>query len=117
MEVAVCTLVLVGMGLCQRNLYNLRHTDLGFSARNLIANTVFVEGEGYDEKLGKQLYETMRRTISGLPGVESVCLAWDLPLLGGAATSRYNFLTVHRPSRQGGATWTEIISPRLVSGF
>jgi predicted permease len=82
-EVAVCTLVLVGMGLCQRNLYNLRQTDLGFSARNLIANTVFVEGEGYDEKLGKQLYETMRRTISALAGVESVCLAWDLPLLGG----------------------------------
>ena len=36
-QVAICTLVLVGMGLCQRNLYNLRHADLGFSARNLMA--------------------------------------------------------------------------------
>jgi predicted permease len=82
-QVAVCTLVLVGMGLCQRNLYNLRHTDLGFSARNLVADTVYVEGEGYDEARGKQLYGTLRRTIAALPGVESVSLATDLPLLGG----------------------------------
>src|SRR6185369_10205754 len=40
-QVAVCTLVLVGMGLCERSLYNLRHTDPGFSARNLVALTVF----------------------------------------------------------------------------
>ena len=30
LQVAVCTLVLAGMGLCQRNLYNLRHVDMGF---------------------------------------------------------------------------------------
>lgn len=82
-QVAVCTLVLVGMGLCQRNLYNLRHTDLGFSARNLVAGTVNVEGEGYDEVRGKELYGTLRRTIAALPGVESVSLATELPLLGG----------------------------------
>jgi predicted permease len=81
-QVAVCTLVLVGMGLCQRNLYNLRHVDLGFSARNLVADTVYVEGEGYDEARGKELYSTLRRTVAALPGVESVSLAWDLPLLG-----------------------------------
>ena len=84
-QVAVCTLVLVGMGLCQRNLYNLRHTDLGFRARNLVADTVYVESEGYDETRGKQLYGTLRRTISALPGVESVSLAQDLPLFGASA--------------------------------
>jgi predicted permease len=81
-QVAVCTLVLVGMGLCQLNLYNLRHVDLGFSTRNLVANTVYVEGEGYDEARGKQLYATLHRTVSALPGVESVTLASHLPLLG-----------------------------------
>ncbi len=84
-QVAVCTLVLVGMGLCQRNLYNLRHTDLGFRARNLVADTVYVQSEGYDETRGKQLYGTLRRTISVLPGVESVSLAQDLPLFGAGA--------------------------------
>ena len=81
-QVAVCTLVLVGMGLCQRNLYNLRHADFGFEARNLVADSVYVEGEGYDEKRGKELYGALRRTISALPGVESVSLASELPLLG-----------------------------------
>jgi predicted permease len=81
-QVAICTLVLIGMGLCQRNLRNLRNVDLGFGARNLIANTVYLEGEGYNEARGKELYGTLRRTLSALPGVESVTLAGYLPLLG-----------------------------------
>ncbi|HLM99803.1 MAG TPA: ADOP family duplicated permease [Bryobacteraceae bacterium] len=85
-QVAVCTLVLVGMGLCQRNLYNLRHVDLGFSERNLVADTVYMQAEGYDEKRGKEFYGTLRRTVAALPGVESVALAGNLPLLGGDQT-------------------------------
>jgi predicted permease len=81
-QIAICTLVLVGMGLCQRNLYNLRHVDPGFSARNLVAVTVYLAGEGYAEARGKEFYETLRRTVSNLPGVESVTLAWNLPLFG-----------------------------------
>lgn len=81
-QVAICTLVLVGMGLCQRNLYNLRHVDTGFAARNLLSATVYLQDEGYSETRGKQLYETLRRAVSTLPGVESVSLADNLPLLG-----------------------------------
>jgi macrolide transport system ATP-binding/permease protein len=81
-QIATCTLVLVGMGLCQRNLYNLRHADPGFSARNLVAVTVYLEGEGYSVARGKEFYETLRRTAAGLAGVESVSLALDLPLFG-----------------------------------
>jgi predicted permease len=81
-QIAICTLALVGMGLCQSSLYNLRHVDPGFSARNLVAVTVYLESEGYSEARGKELCETLRRTVSALPGVESVSLAWDLPLFG-----------------------------------
>jgi len=82
-QVAICTLVLIGMGLCQRSLYNLRHVDPGFSARNLLAVQVYAKSAGYDEPRGKQLYETLRRRVAQLPGVEAVSLASDLPLLGG----------------------------------
>jgi predicted permease len=82
-QVAICTLVLIGMGLCQRSLYNLRHVDPGFSARNLVAVQVYAKSAGYDEARGKQLYETLRRRVAQLPGVEAVSLASDLPLLGG----------------------------------
>ena len=53
-QVAICTLVLIGMGLCQRNLYNLHRVDLGFSARNLVAVTAYLDAEGYSEQQGKQ---------------------------------------------------------------
>ncbi len=82
-QVAICTLVLAGMGLCERSLYNLRHADFGFSARNLMGVNVFLRAEGYDdEPHGKEFYNTLRRTVSTLPGVEAVTLASDLPLLG-----------------------------------
>ena len=81
-QVAVCTLVLVGMGLCQRSLYNLRHVDPGFSARNLVAVTVYPENEHYSEVRGRVLYQNLRRSVAALAGVESVTLASHLPLLG-----------------------------------
>jgi predicted permease len=81
-QVAVSTLVLVGLGLCQRNLYNLRHADLGFTARNLLAMTAYLESEGYSEARGKEMYVAFRQKISALPGVQSVTLCRDLPLWG-----------------------------------
>ncbi len=80
-QVAVCTLVLVGMGLCQRSLYNLKHVDLGFSARNLVAMTVFPQGDK-PEAQQKETQETVLRMAAALPGVESVTLARDVPLVG-----------------------------------
>ena len=82
-QVAVSTLVLVGMGLGQRNLYNLRHADLGFRARNLMGVSVWLRAEGYeDEARGKRFMETLRSTTSAIPGVQSVSLASGFPVLG-----------------------------------
>jgi predicted permease len=82
-QVAVCTLVLIGMGLGQRNLYNLRHADLGFSVRNLMGLGVWMRAENYDtEARGREFYNTLRRTTAAIPGVESVSIASELPLLG-----------------------------------
>lgn len=84
-QVAVCTLVLVGMGLCQRSLYNLRHVDPGFSARNLVTLQV-IPREGASEAQTKRYYVDLRTAVSALPGVELVCIANDLPLLGDSTT-------------------------------
>jgi predicted permease len=78
-QVAVCTLVLVGMGLCLRSLYNLRNTDPGFSARNLVATVVLSQNDA-PEAQQKQTFERLRAAVSALPGVESVSFAKDLPL-------------------------------------
>ena len=81
-EVAVATMVLVGVGLCLRNIYNLRHADLGFSARNLVTVTLRLQSEGYEAARGKAFYQTLRNSVSAIPGVESVTLASNIPLLG-----------------------------------
>jgi predicted permease len=81
-QVAICTLVLIGMGLCQRSLYNLRHADPGFSARNLVAVQFYLARDVYPEARGKELYGTLRRQVSALAGVEAVTLTSDLPFLG-----------------------------------
>jgi putative ABC transport system permease protein len=81
-QVAISTVVLVGMGLCERSLYNLRHADTGFSARNLVAVTVYPP-EGSSEAKARELYAAFRDAVRVLPGVESVSLAKDLPLVLG----------------------------------
>jgi predicted permease len=78
-QVAVCTLVLVGMGLCERSLYNLRHTDPGFSARNLVAVTVFPP-EGASAARFKETYGSLLESVKALPGVQAVSIARALPL-------------------------------------
>jgi hypothetical protein len=81
-QVAVCTLVMVGMALCQRNLYNMRNDDFGFSAHNLVALNVYTEADGYKRAQAAEFYDKLRRTTAALPGVQAVTLAWDLPLSG-----------------------------------
>src|SRR4051812_3908989 len=66
-QVAVCTLVMVGMGLCQRNLYNMRNDDFGFSAHNLVALNVYTEAEGYKQAQAAEFYGKLRRTTAALP--------------------------------------------------
>jgi hypothetical protein len=73
---------MVGMGLCQRNLYNMRNDDFGFSAHNLVALNVYTEAEGYKQAQAAEFYDKLRRTTAALPGVQAVTLAWDLPLFG-----------------------------------
>jgi putative ABC transport system permease protein len=92
-QVAVCTLVLVGMGLCQRSLYNLRHTDPGFSNRNLVAVAIYPQGEKPTPARAQELQQNVRRAVSGLAGVESVTVASGLPLALG-----YNDIPVKLPN-------------------
>ncbi len=84
-QVAICTVVLIGMGLCQQSLYNLRHVDVGFSARNLVAAQVYGRSMGYTGARAKAFYEDLRKRVSALPGVEAATLAADLPLFGGSS--------------------------------
>ena len=78
-QVAVSTLILVGMGLCQRSLYNLRRVDPGFSARNLLGVMVLSNTDMSEVQM-KELRIKARENVAALPGVEAVSFSKDLPL-------------------------------------
>jgi predicted permease len=79
-QVAICTLVLIGVGLCFRSLNNLQEVNLGFSARNIAILTEDLQSVGYSEEQGRKLYENMRQRASQIYGVESVTLTSDIPV-------------------------------------
>jgi predicted permease len=75
MQVATCTVVLIGVGLCWLSLVNLRHVDTGFSTRNLVAVMLYLEGNGIKQSQGLKLLEELRRNVREIHGVESVCMS------------------------------------------
>ena len=79
-QVAVCTLVFIGVGLCFRSLNNLRHVNLGFTARNIAILTSDLQSVATSEEQGRKLYAKIREASSQAYGVESVSLAGDIPV-------------------------------------
>ncbi|HLZ49588.1 MAG TPA: ADOP family duplicated permease [Candidatus Acidoferrum sp.] len=79
-QVAVCTLVFIGVGLCFQSLNNLRHVNLGFSTQNIAILTADLQPAAPSEDQGRKLQARLRETASQTYGVESVSLAGDLPV-------------------------------------
>jgi predicted permease len=84
-QVAVSTLVLVGVALCFRSLQNLRHVDTGFSARNLVGIQFRLEREDASEAKARVVYSTLRESASKIAGVEAISLAEGMPMQVGGS--------------------------------
>jgi predicted permease len=80
-QVAVCTLVVVGVGLCLRSLHNLHEVNLGFSPRNLVAVMIDPQSNNLSEAQGLNLYSELKRSALQLYGVQSSSLALEFPLI------------------------------------
>jgi putative ABC transport system permease protein len=83
LQVAACTVVLIGVGLCFKSLINLRKVDLGFTYRNVdlvVFNDLNSQTNRYSEQQGRALYGRIREAVGQLPGVESVTVANIIPL-------------------------------------
>jgi predicted permease len=83
-QVAICTLVLAGLGLCLRSVDKLRHVDPGFSARNVVGALVIdLQHEKHAGEQEQQLFRSLRAAASQIYGVEAASLADGLPFVGG----------------------------------
>jgi len=79
-QVAVASIVLAGVGIAWRSVINLRHADLGFSARHLMSAPVPLDMGGYSETTGRQFYGRLKAAVAAVPGVTAVGLSSGLPI-------------------------------------
>lgn len=79
-QTAVCSLVLIGAGLCLRTIECLKQVPIGFSARNLLSG--WLDDGGYTQAQRTALYANVRQKTEAIPGVTSVSFATSLPLGG-----------------------------------
>jgi len=101
-QVAVCTVVLIGVGLCFRSLNNLERVDLGFSPRNVATLTLDLRANGYSEEQGRNMYARMREAAAQIYGVEAISLAGDIPVSGnGGNTEQVHVQSSPATSQQG----------------
>jgi macrolide transport system ATP-binding/permease protein len=81
-ELAVAVVLLVGAGLLGKSLYRLLHVDMGFDDTHLAMATVQIPRKGYEQTSAKiALYRVIEERLGALPGVQSVAITSDIPVL------------------------------------
>jgi predicted permease len=79
-QVAGSLVLLIVAGLFVRSLRNAEHVDLGFNAENVLNARMDPSWVGYDEQRSRDFYRELKRRVSSLPGVESVTMAFSVPM-------------------------------------
>jgi macrolide transport system ATP-binding/permease protein len=80
-ELAVAVVLLVGAGLLGQSFYRLLHVDIGFEPDHLATVQIMAPDNVYPKDEQKiALYREIERSVSALPGVQSVGLTSLLPV-------------------------------------
>jgi predicted permease len=79
-QVAVCSLLLVGSGLCLRSLLHAQSIEVGFETGNRLIATLDLSSLGYSEEKGRAFFDNLIERTRNIPGVESASLTSHLPL-------------------------------------
>jgi len=84
-QIAAALILLIGAGLLMRTFVHLQDVDLGFEPENLLTLRVNPLGRKYGDRqdLQIQFVRQLQQGLGALPGVKTVGVATDLPLLGG----------------------------------
>jgi predicted permease len=79
-QVAGSLMLLVVAGLFVRSLKRAEHMDLGFDPDHVLNVTLDAGQIGYDHTRAKAFYRELKRRVRAMPGVETVSLAFTVPL-------------------------------------
>jgi putative ABC transport system permease protein len=80
-EVALSVVLLAGAGLLFRSLERLQSVDPGFDPEHVLAATIFLSGDKYNEDaLQSAFFATLVENLRRLPGVEAAGAVTTLPM-------------------------------------
>ena len=82
-ELALAFVLAMGAGLLSKSLVRLLNVDPGYDPHNVLTAGVYVYGDRYHDKPEGELnyYEQAMQRLRSTPGIESVAMASNLPLL------------------------------------
>ena len=82
-ELALAFVLAMGAGLLSKSLVRLLNVDPGYDPHNVLTAGVYVYGDRYHDKPEAELnyYEQAMQRLRSTPGIESVAMASNLPLL------------------------------------
>jgi putative ABC transport system permease protein len=84
-QVTLSLVLLAGAGLFLRSLWKLQSIEKGFTGDNVLAMSLNMDLQGYDESRGKNFYAAALENLSTFPGVQAVSLASALPVSAGGS--------------------------------
>ena len=79
-QVGASLMLLIVAGLLVRGLQHAQRMDLGFRADHVLNVRLNPRDLGYSEEHTREFYRELKRRIGELPGVQSVSLAFSVPL-------------------------------------
>jgi putative ABC transport system permease protein len=95
-EIALALVLLAGAGLLLRSFYQLNKVDPGFSYDHLLSFSLSLPEKKYSKPQQRiDFFGNLARTLSALPGAQSVGLASGLPF--GSSSWRNSFVVKGRP--------------------
>ena len=103
---AVSLMLLLGAGMAVRGAQHLYLNGPVFETEHLIAMSSPFHLEGYDEARTREFQDTLRDRVRNMPGVQSVALAGNLPLMNAMG---------NLPLADGGSTDYNVISADFFS--
>jgi predicted permease len=83
-QVSLSLVLIIGAGLFVRTLQRAYATSPGFQPENLLALSLDLKLQGYDETRGREFYRQLTERVAALPGVKGTSLAVSRPLSWGA---------------------------------
>ena len=85
-QVGLSLLLVAGTGLLVRSLVNLKNVDPGFDTENLLVFRLNAGDAGYDGPERVDYFESVSRSVAGIPGVKGVAYS-NISLLSGRVAS------------------------------